>query len=114
MQEEQFRNHSKKPHFINFWQKGLGKELLDWSGAKPSLSRLDELSAYYYKVDELADEVVKETYLKYPYPEATKIIEKHKDNNSDLSKEEKLESLSRLLGELEHTPLWLDPSLALE
>ena len=114
MQEEQFRNHSKKPHFINFWQKGLGKELLFWSGAKPSLSRLDELSAYYYKVDELADEVVKETYLKYPYPEATKIIEKHKDNNSDLSKEEKLESLIRLLGELEHTPLWLDPSLALE
>ncbi len=114
MQEEQFRNHSKKPHFINFWQKGLGKELLDWSEAKPNLSRLDELSLNYYKVDKLADEVVKQTYLKYPYPEATKIIEKHKNKNSDLPEEEKIESLSKLLEQLEQTPQWLDPSLALE
>ena len=99
------------PHFINFWESGNGKELLDWSGIQPNPETFQKYAALYHEVDILGDEVVKETYLKLPYKEASSFIKKYSEN--PISKNDDApESLKKLFFQMQEIPTWFDKDLA--
>lgn len=99
------------PHFQNFWQKGNGKELLEWANVKIDLHNFDQYSHLYYEIDKLGDDAVKETYLKLPYHEAASIIGKY--SKSKISEVENApESIKKLFLQMQEIPDWYDENLA--
>ena len=98
-------------HFKNFWEHGNGKELLDWADIIPDSQTFQKYAPLYHQVDELGDEVVKETYLKLNYKEASAIIHKYSKQpiteNDDAS-----ENVKKLFLQLQETPHWFDKDLA--
>lgn len=97
-------------HFKNYWERGNGKELLDWANIKPDPQTFQRFSPLYHQIDELGDEVVKETYLKFPYQEASSIIRKYStEPHSDL---EGAESLTEFFLPFQERPEWFDEKLA--
>ena len=99
------------PHFINYWEKGNGKELLDWSNIKPDFETFQKFAPLYHQVDDLGDEVVKETYLKLPYNEASSLIKKYSENPIS-ENEEAPESLKKFFLQTQDIPDWFDEKLA--
>ncbi len=99
------------PHFKNFWEKGNGKQLLDWSSEKIDFQNFEKYAHLYYEVDELGDNAVKDTYLKLPYHEASAIVQqfsKYKiSENSDSP-----ESVKKLFLQMQEIPDWFDVDLA--
>ena len=97
-------------HFQDFWNKGNGKELLDWSGWEPSFENFEKYAFLYFEVDELGDRAVKDTYLKLPYPEASKLVQNFSKNK--ISEEDNApESLKKLFFQMQKTPNWWDENL---
>lgn len=98
-------------HFQKFWNEGNGKELIDWAGKKPDIQKFEKYAHLYHEVDDLGDEVVKDTYLKLPYNEASAIVQnwtKNKISESD----DAPESLKKMFLQMQHIPDWLDEDLA--
>ena len=99
------------PHFKNYWEKGNGKELLDWANIKPNPETFQKFAPLYHQVDDLGDEVVKETYLKLPYQEASSLIKKYSvepiSENTPVS-----ENLKKFFLQMQETPVWFDENLA--
>ena len=98
-------------HFKNFWEQGNGKELLDWADIKPNFQTFHKYAPLYHQVDELGDEVVKETYLKLPYKEASAIIQKYSAQSISES-DDAPESVTKLFLQLQEIPHWFDKDLA--
>lgn len=97
-------------HFQDFWHKGNGKELLDWSGWEPSFENFEKNAFLYYETDELGDEAVKDTYLKLPYPEASALVQNFSKNK--ISEEDNApESLKKLFFQMQKIPDWWDENL---
>ena len=98
-------------HFKNFWEHGNGKELLDWVDIIPDFQTFQKYAPLYHQVDELGDEVVKETYLKLNYKEASAIIHKYSKQpiteNDDAS-----ENVKKIFLQLQETPHWFDKDIA--
>lgn len=94
-------------HFKNFWKTGNGKQLIEFSGAEVSFKDFDKFSNYYYHVDEIGDQVVKDIYFKHSFPEASKQIENYIRNaiseNNDVP-----ESVKLLFGQTQSVPDWVD------
>lgn len=98
-------------HFKSFWEKGNGKELLDWAEKKPDFQIFQKYGSLYHQVDELGDHVVKETYLKLPYKDASALIQKY--STQPISKNDDTpESLKKLFLQLQEIPDWFDENLA--
>ena len=98
-------------HFKNFWEQGNGKELLDWATIKPDLQTFYNYAPLYHQVDELGDEVVKETYLKLKYKDASAIIQKYSEHPITET-DEAAESVKKLFLQLQEIPDWYDESTA--
>ena len=98
-------------HFKNFWEKGNGKDLLDWSKTNPDFSVFEKFAPLYQQVDELGDDVVKETYLKLPYKEASAVIRKYSTQPIS-GNEDAPESVKKLFLQLQEIPDWFDESMA--
>lgn len=98
-------------HFIEFWTKGMGKRLVDWSGAKPSLEGFENLSPLYYEVDTLSDQVVNDTYKAMPYPKASSLVSRYMKKQLTKS-DPKIESLESLLSQMRSRPDWFNLELA--
>ena len=98
-------------HFKNFWEQGNGKELLDWATIKPDLQTFYNYAPLYHQVDELGDEVVKETYLKLKYKDASAIIQKYSEHPITET-DEAPESVKKLFLQLQEIPDWYDESTA--
>ncbi|MHA6726985.1 oxygenase MpaB family protein [Chryseobacterium sp. A301] len=101
----------QSPHFKEFWTKGMGKRLLDWSGGQPSLEGFEKRSPLYYQIDSLADQVVTDTYKAMPYPKASSLISKYIKKENTAS-EPQVESLVKLLTQMRTRPDWYNPELA--
>ncbi len=99
------------PHFKSFWEKGNGKELIDWSAWHPTLDDFDKFSHLYHQVDEIADEVVRDTYLKLPYNEASALVCKFSENPVSHDSEAP-ESMKQMFLQMQDIPDWFDPQLA--
>ena len=98
-------------HFRSFWDEGNGKELINWSGWNPSFANFEKYAHLYYQIDKLGDEVVKETYLKLPYHEASEIVVKFSKNK--LSENSNTpESLKDMFLQMQEIPNWFDENLA--
>ena len=98
-------------HFKNFWEKGNGKELLDWVGLQPNPLVFQNYAPLYHQVDVLGDEVVKETYLKLKYKEASALIQKY-SAQPIAGNDEEPESLKKFFLQLQEIPAWYDETLA--
>ena len=98
------------PHFKNYWKKGNGKELLEWANIQPNPETFHRLAPLYHQIDDLGDEVVKETYLKLPYKEASSIIIKY--STEPISDLKGAESLTKFFLAFQKTPDWFDEKLA--
>ncbi len=98
-------------HFKDYWEKGNGKQLLDWTDWKPSFQNFEKLAHLYYQVDELGDAAVKDTYLKLPYNEASAIVQNYSKNKISES-EEAPESLKKMFLQMQNIPEWYDEKLA--
>ena len=94
-------------HFKNFWETGNGKQLIEFSGANLSFKDFDKFSKYFYDVDDIGDQVVKDIYFTQSYPEASKQIENYIRNgiseNDDI-----LKSVKTLFGQTQSVPDWVD------
>ena len=98
-------------HFKNFWEQGNGKELLDWAEIKPDFQTFQKYIPLYHQVDELGDAVVKETYLKLKYKEASSLIQKY-STQSISENDDAPENVKKLFLQLQKTPDWFDENLA--
>ena len=97
-------------HFQNFWSHGNGRELKDWSKAELSFQNFEKFAPLYYQVDELGDQVVKDTFFQMPFHEAMKLIETScREPFSD--KTELPDSLKELLNLTQEKPTWLNNEL---
>lgn len=98
-------------HFQKFWNEGNGKELINWAGTQPNIQNFEKYAHLYYEVDDLGDAVVKDTYLKLPYNEASAIVQnwtKNKISENDNAPE----SLKKMFLQMQHIPDWFDEDLA--
>jgi len=98
-------------HFKNYWEDGNGKELLDWAGIKPNPQNFQKFATLYHKIDILGDEVVKETYLKIPYKEASSLIKKYSERPLSDNDGESV-NLKNFFFQLQKIPIWFDENLA--
>ncbi|MBE2274553.1 MAG: DUF2236 domain-containing protein, partial [Flavobacteriales bacterium] len=75
------------------------------------IEKFKKYAHLFYEVDDLGDEVVKETYLKLPYHEASSLIEKY--SRSKISGDDNVpESLKKLFIQMQETPAWFNEDLA--
>ena len=98
-------------HFQKFWNEGNGKELIKWSGWKPSFKNFEKYSHLYYQFDELADYTVKQTYMKLPYSEASALVQKFSQNKIS-DDDDAPEHLKKMFLQMQKTPDWFNEKLA--
>lgn len=98
------------PHFKDFWSKGNGKLLIDFSGAEVSFKDFEKFSRYFYHVDKIGDEVVKDIYFTKKFSEASKEME-HYIRNGVSEKDNVPESVKKLFQQTQTLPDWLDYDL---
>jgi hypothetical protein len=98
------------PHFKDFWTKGNGKQLIDFSGAEISFDRFEEFAPFFYHVDEAGDSVVKDVYLTKKFHEASAEIE-HYIRNGVSEDDHVPESVKKLFSQTQKKPDWLDDNL---
>lgn len=94
--------------FQNFWNKGNGKQLKDWSNAQLSLNGFDDFAPLYYQCDELGDQVVKDIYFKKKFSEATQEIEQYIRNGVPKNDENIPESVHQLFSQTQEIPDWVN------
>jgi len=98
------------PHFKDFWTNGNGKQLIDFSGAEVSFKDFEKFSHYFYHVDEIGDDVVKDIYFKKTFQEASREIEQYirkgVSENDDVPV-----SVQNLFLQTQAVPKWLDYNL---
>lgn len=98
-------------HFKDYWEKGNGKELLDFSGVDPNFKTFQKFAPLYQQIDNLGDEVVKETYLKLPYQEASALVQKYNEN--PISEDEPIsEHVKKFFLQMQQPPDLFDEDLA--
>jgi hypothetical protein len=93
-------------HFKDFWTTGNGKQLINLSGAEVSFKDFQKFSKYFYHVDEIGDEVVKDVYFKKTYSEASREIESYIRNGIS-HKDEVPESVKKLFLQTQTLPDFL-------
>ncbi|WP_312901670.1 oxygenase MpaB family protein [Chryseobacterium taichungense] len=98
------------PHFKDFWTKGNGKKLIEFSGAEVSFKDFEKFSPYFYHVDELGDMVVKDIYLTKNFREASREIEEYIRNGIP-DNEKNPESIKQMFSQTETIPEWLNNDL---
>ncbi|UFH31184.1 DUF2236 domain-containing protein [Chryseobacterium sp. C-71] len=97
-------------HFKDFWTTGNGKQLIDLSAAEVNFKNFDKFSHFFYHVDEIGDEVVKDVYFTKKYSEASREIENYIRNG--VSENDHVpESVKKLFRQTQTLPDWLDLNL---
>ncbi len=98
------------PHFRDFWEKGNGKQLIQFSGAEVNFNQFEKFAPYFYHVDEAGDEVVKDVYFTKKFHEASREIE-HYIRNGVSETDDVPESVKKLFSQTQKVPDWLDYDL---
>lgn len=98
-------------HFKDYWERGNGKELLESAECQPNIKTFHKYIPLFNQIDDLGDEVVKETYLKMPYQDASALINKYSTtpltNNQSVSP-----NIRDFFMQLQTVPDWFNVSLA--
>ncbi|WP_238555470.1 hypothetical protein [Chryseobacterium sp. P1-3] len=98
------------PHFKNFWENGNGRQLIDFSGAEVSCKDFEKFALYFYHVDEIGDDVVREVYFTKKFHEASREIEGYIRNGVSAT-DSVPESIKELFTQTQKVPEWLDDNL---
>lgn len=98
------------PHFKSFWEKGNGKQLIEFSEADVNFNDFEKFASYYYHVDEVGDEVVKDVYGSKKFHEASREIEQY-IRNGVTEHDNVPESVKKLFSQTQKKPDWLDENL---
>lgn len=102
--------YQNAPHFLDYWERGNGKDLLEWASWTPNFENFSDYAPLYHEVDELGDAVVNDTYLKLPFHEANTLVKNYSENKL-LPEHEAPESIKRLFSQLQTVPDWWDKEL---
>ncbi|UZT99957.1 oxygenase MpaB family protein [Chryseobacterium fluminis] len=97
-------------HFRDFWTKGNGRHLIEFSGAQVNFNDFEKFSPYFYHIDQVGDEVVKDVYFNKKYAEASREIENY-IRNGVREDDEVWDSVKNLFLQTQHVPDWLDYGL---
>lgn len=98
-------------HFKNYWEQGNGKELLEWANIERNPKTVQKFAPLYHQIDDLGDEVVKETYLKLPYKEASSLLKNYSEKSIS-ENDEAPDNLKKFFLQMQLTPDWFDENLA--
>lgn len=98
-------------HFQDFWTKGNGKQLQQWSNANLNFTDFEKFAPFYYRCDDLGDKVVKDIYLKKSFKKATSEIENYIKNGVDFNDPNIPESVKKLFQQTQEVPTWVDWNL---
>ena len=98
----------KAPHFINFWTKGNGKELKDWSHAELSFKNFEKFAPLYHSTDQLGDDVINEVFLNKSFHEAFALVNNYINHQNNSNENPLPESVNKLLNSTESIPEWVD------
>ncbi len=96
------------PDFEFYWKQGHGKNMLAKLAKIPTQSEIEKHIPKLFEFDELADEVIREVYLKLGFKEADALIQNVLKNGIANAPDVPI-CLKRLFEEMEKTPDWLDP-----
>ncbi|RYM35988.1 DUF2236 domain-containing protein [Brumimicrobium glaciale] len=97
-------------HFKSYWEKGNGKNIIEWSHAEVNFENFAKKSDLYYQVDDLGDQVIQDFYVNQPFHEVNQKIENYIRNG--IPKDEDVpESVKSLFEFSEQVPEWLDHNL---
>lgn len=97
-------------HFKNFWTKGNGKQLLEFSGATVNFDHFDDFASYFYHIDETGDQVVRDVYLTQKFHEASREIENYIRNGVQ-ENDNVPGSVKKLFTQTQQIPDWLNYDL---
>ncbi len=93
-----------------FWDSGSGKQLIEWSGAKPSLDTFEQIRHRHNEYDILGDEAIKEVFKDRNFPEAyayiTQLAGTRVSENDDLP-----DNIKKMFLSMQQKPSWLDEDL---
>lgn len=101
--------YKNAPHFKHFWEQGNGKDLLEWSQASVSLDQFEQHKKYFYKVDELGDQVIKDFYYTQSFYDANKKIDQFIEEGIKAASVP--QSVVDFFSSVEEIPDWLDNDL---
>ncbi|WP_238584997.1 oxygenase MpaB family protein [Chryseobacterium sp. Leaf201] len=107
MMQPRFKN---SPHFKDFWTKGNGKQLIEFSGAEVGFTDFEKFAPYFYHVDETGDQVVKDIYLTKKFHEASREIEQY-IRNGVTENDPVPDSIKEMFLHTQKIPAWLDNNL---
>ncbi|WP_430827170.1 oxygenase MpaB family protein [Chryseobacterium indologenes] len=97
-------------HFKDFWEKGNGKQLTLFSGAEVSFKDFEKFATFFYHIDEMGDQVVKDIYFTKKFSEASREMEGYIRNG--VSETDNVpESVKKLFTQTQSLPEWLDYKL---
>lgn len=90
-----------------YWEKGNGKQLIEWSGAEVNLANLDHYKRLSMQYDELGDAAAKEIFTGRSFPEAylyiNELSEIKINDEADLP-----HNLKKMLLTMQEVPSWLN------
>lgn len=97
-------------HIKVYWEKGNGKQLIEWSGAEVNIDNLDHYKRLSAKYDELGDAAAKEIFNGRSFPDAYLYIKELAEvkitNEDDLPP-----NLKKMLLDMQQVPEWLNKEL---
>lgn len=95
------------PGFDFYWKRGRGRKMLKKLSEIPEKDVIEQRIPLLFEFDQLADEVVNETYLKLGYQQTDTLLNTIFESGID-SAPEAPESLKQLFREVTAVPEWLD------
>jgi hypothetical protein len=98
------------PHFKNFWTKGNGKQLIEFSGAEVCFGHFEKFAPYFYHIDEIGDQVVRDIYFTKNFHEASRELEQY-IRNGITDNYAVPESIKEMFSQTQKIPNWLDYNL---
>lgn len=102
--------YHERDFFKNFWQKGTGKYMVDWTGAQLSFEKFDHFSKLFYEVDEIGDAAAKEIFFSMPFEKAMKQIDVYAATK--ISTDENIsDGLKEMFSQMQQVPEWLDEKM---
>lgn len=97
-------------HIKIFWERGNGKQLIEWSGAEVNLNNLDHYKRLSIEYDEMGDAAAKEIFTGRSFSEAYLCIEKLSEIK--ITEEDDLPlNLKKMFLSMQQIPEWLDEEL---
>lgn len=97
-------------HIKTFWERGNGKQLIEWSGAEVNLNKLHDYKRLSMEYDEMGDNAAKEIFTGRSFSEAYLCIEKLSEIKITAEDDLPL-NLKKMFLSMQQMPEWLDKEL---